>query len=129
MLLPVSGLLLPLGFLLYGWSAEHSFHWIVPNVGAFIFAAGIMMGFNALVTYVIDSYSTYAASAAAATATLRSVAAFLLPLCAEELYKQLGWGWGNTLLGALAFGLGLPAAICVWIWGQKLRDKSSFAQG
>jgi hypothetical protein len=129
MLLPASGLLLPLGFLLYGWSAEHKLHWILPNIGAFLFAAGIMIGFNALVCYVIDSYQTYSASAAASTATLRSVAAFLLPLGAEALYKQLGWGWGNTLLGVLAIGVGLPAAFCVWIWGRKLREKSAFAQG
>jgi multidrug resistance protein len=58
LLLPVSLLVLPLGFLLYGWSAAHKLHWIVPNIGAFIFAAGIMMGFNALMTYVIDSMSS-----------------------------------------------------------------------
>ena len=129
MLLPVSGILLPLGFCLYGWSAERALHWILPNIGAFIFAAGIMIGFNALVTYVIDSYVTYSASAAAATAMLRSVAAFLLPLGADQLYKDLGWGWGNTLLGALAFGVGLPAAVCVWVWGRRLRERSTFAQG
>ena len=71
MLFPVAGIMLPLGFLLYGWSAQHELHWIVPNIGAFIFAAGIMMGFNALVTYVMDSYVTYAASASAATSVLR----------------------------------------------------------
>jgi hypothetical protein len=128
MLLPASGLLLPLGFLLYGWSAEYKLHWILPNIGAFIFAAGIMIGFNALVTYVLDSYAKYAASASAATAVLRSVAAFLLPLGAGQLYNQLGWGWGNTLLGALAFGVGLPAAACVWVWGRRLREKSISAQ-
>lgn len=128
MLLPASGILLPGGFLLYGWSAQFTLHWMLPNIGAFLFAAGIMMGFNALVTYVIDSYVTYAASAAAATATLRSVAAFLLPLGADQLYRRLGWGWGNTLLGALSVGVGLPAAVCVWIWGQALRDRSTYAQ-
>lgn len=102
-------------------------HWIVPNIGAFIFAAGIMMGFNSLMPYILDSYPTYAASAAAATVVLRCVAAFILPLGAGDMYNTLGWGWGNTLLGGLAFGVGAPAAMGIWFWGPKLRAKSTFA--
>lgn len=102
LLLPVSGLFLPLGFLLYGRVAELTLHWVIPKLDAFIFGGGIMMGLNALMSYVLDSYETYAASAAAATAVLRSVAAVVLPLGAGDLYKALGRG--NTFLGGLAGG-------------------------
>tara|TARA_R110002060_G_scaffold54635_2_gene65266 strand:- start:461 stop:844 length:384 start_codon:yes stop_codon:yes gene_type:complete len=127
-MLPVA-ILLPLGFFLYGWSAEKHMHWIVPNIGAAIFATGIMIGFNALITYVVDSYPTYSASASAATAVLRSVAAFLLPLGAPAMYQRLGFGWGNSMLGFFAFIIGGPAPILLWFYGAKIRARSTFASG
>lgn len=41
--LPLSlsgGLFLVVGMIIYGWAAEKHFHWIVPNIGAFLFAFG-----------------------------------------------------------------------------------------
>lgn len=120
---------LPLGFFLYGWTAEYKLHWILPSLGAGIFGAGIMIEFNALVTYVVDSYQTYSASASAATAVLRSVAAFLFPLFSPSMYDALGYGWGNSLLGFLAIGIGGPAPILLWYYGAKLRARSTYAAG
>jgi hypothetical protein len=125
-MLPVATIL-PVGFLIYGWTAENKAHWIVPNIGAFIFAAGIMIGFNALVTYVVDCYQTYSASAAAATTILRSLAGFLFPLFAPLLYQSLGYGWGNSLLAFLAIGIGGPAPIFLWYYGARMRARSTFA--
>jgi hypothetical protein len=128
MLLPVA-FILPAGFFIYGWCAQAHTHWILPNIGAFLFAAGIMIGFNALMTYVIDSYPTYAASAAAAVSVLRSVAAFLFPLFAPQMYDALGYGWGNSVLAFIALAVGVPAPILLWYFGPKLRARSKFASG
>jgi hypothetical protein len=128
LMLPVV-VLVPVGFFIYGWTAENKAHWIFPNIGAFIFGTGIMVGFNALLTYVVDCYQTYAASAAAATAVLRSLAAFLFPLFAPLMYKALGYGWGNSLIAFLSIGIGGPAPIFLWYYGAKLRARSTFAAG
>lgn len=32
--------LVPIGLFIYGWTSLHQTHWIVPNIGAAIFAAG-----------------------------------------------------------------------------------------
>lgn len=45
------------------------------------------------------------------------------------MYASLGLGWGNSLLGFIAIGLGIPAPILLWKFGQKLREKSRFAAG
>ena len=37
-----SGLALPVGLFLYGWSTQYGVHWIVPMIGVVIFAAGLM---------------------------------------------------------------------------------------
>lgn len=38
--------MVPIGLLIYGWSAQYRVHWIVPNIGAAIFAAGNQLVFQ-----------------------------------------------------------------------------------
>jgi multidrug resistance protein len=122
-------ILVPVGLFWYGWTAEYQTHWILPNFGAGIFAAGVITGFQCIQTYIVDSYTRYAASAIAAATVLRSLAGFGFPLFAPYMYAKLGYGWGNSLLGFLAVGLGWPAPILLWLYGEKLRKKSTYAAG
>ena len=128
LLLPGS-MLIPCGLFLYGWSAQYHVHWIVPNIGAVIFSGGTIIGFQVVQTYIVDAYTTYAASAIGAVTVLRSLAGFGFPLFAPYMYNALDDGWGNSLLGFLAIGIGLPAPFLLWFYGQKLREKSPFAAG
>lgn len=80
-------------------------------------------------TYIVDSYPTYAASGVAAAVVLRSLAGFGFPLFAPYMYASLGYGWGNSLLGFLAIGIGIPAPFLFWFYGEKLRKRSQFAAG
>lgn len=43
MMIP-GAVLVPVGLLVYGWTAEYKTHWIFPNIGACIIALGIMFG-------------------------------------------------------------------------------------
>jgi multidrug resistance protein len=119
----------PVGLFWYGWTAEYQTHWILPNIGAAIFAAGVIVGFQCIQTYIVDSYTRYAASAIGAATVLRSLAGFGFPLFAPYMYDALGYGWGNSLLGFIAVGLGWPAPILMWLYGEKLRKRSTFAAG
>lgn len=69
-------ILVPIGLFIYGWTARSDVHWIAPNIGAAIFSAGTIMGFQCSQTYIVDAYSRYAASAVAAAVVLRSLAGF-----------------------------------------------------
>lgn len=124
-MIPVA-ILIPIGLFIYGWTAQYHTHWIFPNIGAALFAAGIMIGFNALMSYVVDSYPTYAASAVAATSLLRCLAAFLFPLFAPIMYSALGYGWGNSVLAFFAISIGIPAPILFWYYGARLRANSTY---
>jgi multidrug resistance protein len=121
--------LVPVGLFWYGWTADRQTHWILPNIGAAIFAAGVITGFQCIQTYIVDSYTRYAASAIGAATVLRSMAGFGFPLFAPYMYARLGYGWGNSMLGFLAIGLGWPAPILLWLYGEKLRKRSTFAAG
>lgn len=121
--------LVPIGLFIYGWTSYFKTHWIAPNIGAAIFAAGTIIGFQCTQTYIVDAYTRYAASAVGAATVLRSLAGFGFPLFAPYMYRSLGLGWGNSLLGFLAIGLGIPAPLLLWQFGETLRSRSTFAAG
>jgi MFS family permease len=77
--------LVPTGLFIYGWTAQYHTHWIFPNIGTCIFAAGVIIGFQSLQTYIVDSYTRYAASAVGATTFLRSLGGFGFPLFAPYM--------------------------------------------
>ncbi|KAK4987671.1 hypothetical protein LTR66_007535 [Elasticomyces elasticus] len=128
LMMPAS-LVIPIGLFWYGWSAQAGLHWIMPNIGAFIFSFGNIVVFQCVQTYVVDAYQRYAASAVASTTVLRSLAGFGFPLFALPMYRALGDGWGNSLLGFVALGIGLPAPFLLWYFGERLRMRSKFAAG
>ncbi|KAF6528707.1 hypothetical protein HZS61_000019 [Fusarium oxysporum f. sp. conglutinans] len=65
-LLPYAAIALPAGFFIYGWTAENGIHWIVPLVGHALVGFGMVMSLMSVMTYLIDSFTIYAASAVAA---------------------------------------------------------------
>lgn len=113
---------LPIGLLWYGWSAEKQTHWIVPILGTCIVGIGIMGTFMPPVTYLVDAFTMYAASALAAAAVLRSVLGGLLPLTGGGVYQRLGLGWGNSLLALIALGM-VPIPIVLERYGERLRER------
>ncbi|CAK1358839.1 putative transporter [Cercospora beticola] len=121
--------MVPIGLLIYGWSAQFRVHWIVPNIGTAIFAAGNQLVFQNCQTYLVDAYTRYAASAIAATAVLRSLGGFGFPLFASAMYSGLGYGWGNTTLAFIGIAVGIPSPFILWWFGEALRKKSTFAAG
>ncbi len=122
-------LLVPTGLFIYGWTSQYHTHWIGPNIGAALFSAGAIIGFQCIQTYLVDSYTRFAASAIAAATVLRSLAGFGFPLFAPYMYNALHYGWGNSMLGFIALGLGVPAPFLLWFFGSKLRERSPFAAG
>ncbi|KAJ9148272.1 MFS transporter [Pleurostoma richardsiae] len=110
------------GLFWYAWAAEKRAHWAVVDVGIFFFCLGSFMFSQGLMAYQVDEFSsTRAASASAATRLGSYVLGFVFPIFAPELYAQLGYGWGNTLLGFLFVIFGVPTVAILWIWGPKLR--------
>ncbi len=113
--------LIPLGLLLYGWSADRHTHWIVPDIGIAIFGCGIILNTQAMQAYVTEAFRQYVASASAAAQFLRSIAGFAFPIFAPAMYISLGYGWGNSILALTFVLIGWPAPILLWRYGAKLR--------
>ncbi len=128
-LLTVSAILVPGGLLCYGWSAQAHIHWMMPNLGIAIFAAGAIIAFQCVINYILDAYPRYTASAVAAITFLRALAGTGFPLFAPKLYEVLRYGWGNSVLAFAAILLGFPAPLLLWRFGESLRSKSQYAAG
>lgn len=50
--LPIGAILLPVGFFIYGWTAQYRVHWIVPILGTAIIGTGNLIIFMSLQLYV-----------------------------------------------------------------------------
>ncbi|KAF7587889.1 hypothetical protein BBP40_006595 [Aspergillus hancockii] len=128
-LLAIAAVLNPVGLFIYGWTAQTHCHWIAPNIGALILAMGNIVAMQCIQTYIVDAYTRFAASALAAGSFLRSIAGFGFPLFAPYMYQALHYGWGNSLLAFLSIGIGVPAPIFLWKYGEALRKMSPYAAG
>ncbi|KAI0196372.1 MFS multidrug transporter [Astrocystis sublimbata] len=110
-LLVPGAILMPIGLFWYGWTAQTHQHWILPDIGVAIFSCGAIISTQALQAYVMDSYPEYIASATAASQLPRNITAFTFPLFGPQLYKVLGYGWGNSVLAFILIGAGFPAPV------------------
>lgn len=119
------GLFLPVTFFWYGWCAEYKTHWISTVLSLIPFGFGIMGLFLPITTYLVDCYPMYAASAIAANTVLRSLVGAFLPLAGPSMYKSLGLGWGNSLLGFICV-LMIPFPVIFYNYGARLRKAQSF---
>jgi hypothetical protein len=120
LLLPFSPLV-PVGLLIYGWSAGRT-HWIVPNLGICIFSIGLVVCFDCAQRYFADAHDTkHAESATGAVTFICAMTGFVFPLFGPSMYATLGVGWGNSLLGFIGLPMGLVAPVVLWRYGSRLR--------
>jgi len=115
---------IPIGLLWYGWSAEKEIHWIMPIIGAGIFAFGQLTALLTVNLYLVDAFA-YAASALAAAGVFQSLLCFVFPLFGQDLYTKMGYGGGNSLLAGLAIVIGIPFPIWIWYKGESIRKRSA----
>ncbi|CBF87985.1 MFS transporter [Aspergillus nidulans FGSC A4] len=105
--LAIGSIISTIGLFWYGWSIGTRY-WIMPDIGAAIFAAGT----------ISCLYQTYAASAMAACAILRSLAGFAFPLFAPYMYQSLGYQWGTSVLAFVTIGIVWTAPFGFWYFGR-----------
>ena len=110
------------GFLLYAWAGEMRLHWIAVDVGVLLFTWASFMSAGALNAYLFDEFpQRLSASASAAARVGTYLSGFIFPIFAPELYRTLGYGWGNSLLSLLFLISSGLVAIALWYWGSKIR--------
>lgn len=110
-----------------GWTSRQSIHWTSPVLAGAPYGLGYALNVNSLLTYLIDSYASYASSANAASSVTRQLMGAALPFAAVPMYRSLGIGLGNTILGTFACAFAL-IPLMFWRYGAKILEHSRFAQ-
>lgn len=121
-ILMIGAILLPAGFIIYGWGLQYRVHWIVPIIGSALISLGVMYNFMPVQMYVVDSFTIYSVSATGAVGIIRSIITTVFPLAGDPLYASLDYGWGNTLLAFIAL-TSLPMAMIFCKYGERWRLK------
>ena len=124
----LGALTIPIGLFAYGWSAETHVVFIVPIIFTAIEGFGLSVTMVPLQSYIVDAYGIHAASAIAASTIVQLLFGALLPLAGPPLYKNLGLGWGNSVLGFISMVL-VPAPWIIMRWGERLRQYSGLDVG
>lgn len=123
----VGGVFFAAGIFWFGWSGyREDIHWAVPAASGVFTGFGLMAIFLQSLNYLVDAYLMFAASAIAGNTFLRSLCGAGFPLFASYMFKGMGIQYASTLLGCVAAAL-VPIPVCFYLYGHKLRAKSSFA--
>ncbi|KAF7561805.1 hypothetical protein G7046_g2351 [Stylonectria norvegica] len=117
---------LPICLFWYGWTSRSNIHWIVPLIGSGSFTVSIITLFMPVLSYLGMAYPQYAASVLAGNALFRASCGVVFPLFTRALFRNLGIGPGNSLLGGLAI-LFLPIPFVLYYCGERIRRWSKVA--
>ncbi|KAL2259888.1 hypothetical protein VTK26DRAFT_6272 [Humicola hyalothermophila] len=122
----VGSVLLPVGLFWFAWTNGPEIHWIVPIVASGFFAAGLVAVFLSLLTYMMDSYTVFAASVLAANSVLRSLFGAAFPLFTANMYEDLGLHWASSVPAFLALAC-MPFPFLFYLYGARIRAKCKYA--
>lgn len=122
----LGSVLLPVGLFWFAWTNGPEVHWVVPIVASAFFAAGLVGVFLSLLTYMIDSYTVFAASVLAANSVLRSLFGAAFPLFTTYMYRDLGIHWASAVPAFLALAC-MPFPLLFYRYGARIRKRCKYA--
>ncbi|WWC68345.1 uncharacterized protein I206_102270 [Kwoniella pini CBS 10737] len=120
------GFLLVIGLAGFAATDGPNVHWIAPIIFGIPFGTGIIIVFLAVLGYLVDSYTIYAASVLAANSVLRSLFGAAFPLFTRQMFDKLGVHWGIALPGFLALAC-IPFTVLFYKYGARIRAKCRYA--
>ncbi|KAK4106492.1 MFS general substrate transporter [Parathielavia hyrcaniae] len=122
----LGSVLLPVGLFWFAWTNGAETHWAVPVTASAVFATGLVGVFLSLLTYLVDGYTVFAASALAANSVLRSLFGAAFPLFATHMYRDLGVHWASSVPAFLALAC-TPCPLLFYWYGERIRMRCRYA--
>ncbi|TGO83470.1 hypothetical protein BPOR_0642g00050 [Botrytis porri] len=113
------------GLFIFGWTSSSNIHWVAPCIGLVFMGFGFFTIFQSALNYLIDTFSSCAASAVAAQTFVRALFAALFPLFVTPMFQGLGIEWGSSVLGFVATAL-IPIPFLFYVYGKRIRMKGKF---
>ncbi|GAA5820851.1 hypothetical protein JCM11251_001844 [Rhodosporidiobolus azoricus] len=123
----VAGPCIVVGIFWLGWTGNYpSVHWAIPAASSILIGMSFTLVFVSFLTYLVDVYLFFSASALAANTIVRSAVAAAFPLFTQQMFAALGVNWACSLLGFVALAIA-PSPLLFYRYGWRLRQKSKFA--
>ncbi|KAJ7626934.1 MFS polyamine transporter [Roridomyces roridus] len=118
-----------IGIFWLGWTGEYtSIPWYLPALSTIPVGFGISAIFISFLSYLIDTYLMFAASAFAANTVARSLVAGRSQLFTVQMFDKMGVGYACTLLGGVGLLLA-PMPFLFFRYGARVREGSRWAPG
>ncbi|KAI7881722.1 major facilitator superfamily domain-containing protein [Mucor mucedo] len=115
-----SFILMPAGYLLYGWSTQMGVAVYAPLAGLFIYSFGQMFAFAPSSLYLVDSKPGRSASAVAINNCVRSVIAAITAIFSSTSLNAVGPGILFSILAVLNV-INIITVLLVMVYGKKWR--------
>ncbi|TFY76298.1 hypothetical protein EWM64_g7712, partial [Hericium alpestre] len=123
----IGGPLLVIGIFWLGWTGAYpAVPWYVPMLSSIPIGMSVALIFISFLTYLIDTYLMFAASAFAANTIVRSAVGAAFPLFTVQMFENMHVNWAATLIGCIGILL-MPMPFLFYKYGPAIREKSKFA--
>ena len=100
--------------------------WVGSAIAGGVFGFSTILIYVSANTYIVDSYSNYAASAIAAKTLMRSLIASAVPLYVNQMLHNMGFQYAGLLI-ALVACLIMPIPFVFFRYGGPIRSRSKRA--
>jgi hypothetical protein len=111
----------------FAWTNSPSIHWSASIILSAPFGFSAVLVFISCLTYLLDSYTIYAASVLAAGAMLRAFFGAAFPLFTDQMFHNQGIYWASSVPAFLTVAC-LLFPLVMYKYGAALRMKCKYAQ-
>ncbi|TFY75862.1 hypothetical protein EWM64_g8151 [Hericium alpestre] len=119
----IGGPLLVIGIFWLGWTGAYpAVPWYVPMMSSIPIGMSVALIFISFLTYLIDTYLMFAASAFAANTIVRSSVGAAFPLFTVQMFENMHVNWAATLIGCIGILL-MPMPFLFSKYGPAIREK------
>ncbi|KAF2633388.1 MFS general substrate transporter [Macroventuria anomochaeta] len=123
----LGAVLLPFSVTAYGWTAQYKLPvpLLLASVALLDFA--LLTNIIPMQAYIVDACGLYSASAMTGVIVTRCLMGTFLPLATGPLAEYLGYGWGFSVLGAVA-AVAAVIPVAVLRYGSEWRQRSEYTR-
>ncbi|RAL17085.1 MFS transporter [Aspergillus homomorphus CBS 101889] len=122
----VASIAVPVGLFWFAWTDSTSIHWMASVAAGVPFGFGLVLVFLSNLSYLIDTYTIFAASVLAANSVLRSIFGAVFPLFTTYMYQDLGIHWATCIPAFLALAC-VPFPFMFYKYGPAIRKRCKYA--
>ncbi|GHJ86014.1 hypothetical protein NliqN6_2416 [Naganishia liquefaciens] len=120
-------IILPIALFVFAFTGGYEWvHWIGPCFGGGLFGLAMLSVYVSANSYIVDSYTEYAASAMAAKTLMRSLAGASVPLWVTQMFHNMGFQYAGLLLALIACVIA-PIPFLFYFKGEAVRMRSTRA--